>query len=97
MDESALKKTQYTMVPPLKGDDDFESKKYNFIQVLKSKTEAGLYVPLLGVLTLVILILFIQGYGASASTMQAEESVSSQMISTETIETFGLNTEDIVQ
>ncbi len=97
MDESALKEAQYTMVPPLKRDDDFKHKDYNFIRVLISKTEAGLYVPLLGVLTLVILILSIQGYGASASTMQAEESVSSQKISTEIIETFGLNTEDIVQ
>ena len=97
MDVSALEEAQYVLKTSTKDENGVENKDYKFVRVLASGTEAGLYVPLLGVLTLVILILSIQGYGASASTMQAEESVSSQMISTETIETFGLNTEDILQ
>ena len=63
MDDNSLSVCNYSMVPPLKSnkklnrindDLDYDRKKYSFFRVMFSITEAGLYLPMTILVTIII-------------------------------------------
>ena len=61
MSEKELNANMYSMIPPRKGDQDFNKKKYSFMRVMFSITELGLYFILLIVLIIVLVFMFRNG------------------------------------
>lgn len=63
MKSDKLEESNYSMAPPKPDDQiykDYDKKKYSFIRVLFSRTEAGLYLSVVFLLTIIIFCMAIK-------------------------------------